>query len=677
MIITIGEYNCGGSGYCHQWDYDLENYVMTPAGDTLEIGRFITPYATEGTPGFSSTWQQHYIFDVSDYYNILKDSATMVINYSGYSYGFNGDVKFAFIEGTPERNVLGYDRLWNNTYSYGDPSNPIDSNILPYTLTPPAGTISPEMKFLITGHGYDNATGCCEFDVTGVGHTYSVWVNNYLLAQHNMNVNCGMSELYPQGGTWLYQRAGNWCPGGSVNLAKYPLTGVIAGGPYTTKVSFDDRYNGGGNYGIYKIASSVFYYGYPNKSLDASLEDIIAPTSFEWYRRENPRVSAPVIKIRNSGGTAITSILLQYGVQDSAMAQYIWTGFLVPLHDTIITLPAIAALTNLSLNAIGGTHGFVAQILQVNGQSDEDPSNDTLTSQFTIAPKWPNTFIMRLSTSSIGADGNFGDNPADASWIITDENGNTVSSRTNTDVTTTYNDTVRLKSEGFYTLSVSTSQCYGLQWWALQGQAGYTAGALAVVNYTYSPYAYLNLNGTQNTGQYQDDFGCGFIQYFTTAGQCQAVTPFISASGNLLSSSIAAAYQWYKNGVAIDSATSQTYAAGPLTGNYTVTTIDGNGCMATSASYAFVPTAISDLSAFASSVAVYPNPASESFNLSVSAELMGANYTLRDMTGRKMLAGKVISDLTSISLSGFARGIYLLSIDDGAGSITKRIAVQR
>lgn len=53
MIITIGEYNCvAGSQYCHQWDYDIENYVMTPRGDTLELGRFITPYATSGTPGF-------------------------------------------------------------------------------------------------------------------------------------------------------------------------------------------------------------------------------------------------------------------------------------------------------------------------------------------------------------------------------------------------------------------------------------------------------------------------------------------------------------------------------------------------------------------------------------------------------------------------------------------------
>ena len=227
MIITIGEYSCvQGSQYCHQWDYDLENYVMTPAGDTLELGRFITPYATTGTPGFTGTWQQHYIYDVSDYYPILQNSALMRVFYSGYSWGFTGDVKFAFIQGTPERNILGHAKLWNNTYTYGDTANPIDSNLLQYTLIPPAGTVSTEMKFLISGHGADNTSQCCEFDNTGVGHPYTVWANNNPVAEYNMNVNCGLSELYPQGGNWLYQRAGNWCPGGSVNVAQYPLPGV-------------------------------------------------------------------------------------------------------------------------------------------------------------------------------------------------------------------------------------------------------------------------------------------------------------------------------------------------------------------------------------------------------------------------------------------------------------------
>jgi hypothetical protein len=677
MIITIGEYTCiAGSQYCHQWDYDIENYVMTPRGDTLEIGRFITPYATAGTPGFTSTWQQHYIYDVTDYYRVLRDSATMQIFYSGYSWGFTGDVKFAFIEGTPERNVVGYDKLWNSTYTYGNTASPIDSSILPFTYTPPAGTQSGEMKFLITGHGSDNTSGCCEFDNTGVGHAYTVWANNNTIAQYNMNVNCGMSELYPQGGTWLYQRAGNWCPGGSVNLAQYPLTGVTAGTPYTTVVSFDDSYDGGGSYGIYKISSAVFYYAGLNKTLDASLDDIIAPTNFEWYRRENPRVSIPVIKVRNTGSTTITSMLIQYGVKDSLMTQYIWTGSLAPLTDTIISLPAIAALTNLSLNAATGTHTFIAQIQQVNGQADDDHSNDTLTSQFLVAPKWPYKLRIKLLTSSIGADGNFGDNPADASWQITDANGNVVASRTNANITTTYYDTVTLQSSNFYTLSVSTSQCYGLNWWALAGQTGYTAGSFAAQN-MLSGNAVLTLNGTTNSGEFMDDFGCGFTQYFTTVGECTEATPIITRVGDTLMASQGASYQWYKNGNPIAGATSQSYSLGTVNGNYTVEVTNNTGCSATSASFPFLSTGMNDLSQFASSISVFPNPARESFNLVVSAELTGTTYAIYEMTGRELLRGQIENETTLIPVRNIASGIYIVTVYNSTNSISKSLVIQK
>ena len=241
------------------------------------------------------------------------------------------------------------------------------------------------------------------------------------------------------------------------------------------------------------------------------MEDMIAPTNFEWYRRENPRVSVPVVKVRNTGANTITSLLLQYGVKDSIMSEYIWTGSLRPSADTIISLPAISSLTNLSVDSALGTFGFVAMIKQVNGQTDADQSNDTITSQFTVAPKWPYTFVVRMTTSSIGANGNFGSNPADASWQITDANNNVVASRTNTNVTTTYSDTVTLNSSNFYALTVTTSQCYGLNWWALAGQPGYTAGSLAIRNYKHGN-GLINLNGTANTGTYEDDFGCGFIQ---------------------------------------------------------------------------------------------------------------------------------------------------------------------
>lgn len=682
MIITIGEYNCTpGSQYCHQWDYDVENYVMTPGGDTLELARFITPYATSGTPGFNAAWTQHYIFDVTDYYPILKGPATMRALYSGYSWGFTGDVKFAFIEGTPERNVLGYAKLWNRSYTYGNTADPIDNHVTPDTITPPTGTQSTELKFAITGHGYDNATGCCEFDNTGVGHVYTVLANNTQVAQFNMNINCGASELYPQGGTWASFRSGNWCPGGSLTVAQYKLPGFTAGSPNIVDVNFDDSYNGGGAYGDYKIASAAFYYAGYNKTLDASMEDVIAPTTFEWYRRENPRASAPVVKVRNTGSTPISSLLFQYGVKDSAMAQYIWVGSLAPLADTVLTLPALTALTNLSLGGSIGTYGFVAQILQVNGQLDNDQSNDTITSHFLVAPTWPSQFAVNLVTSSVDNFGNLGSSsPAisDASWQITDQFGTVIASRSGATVKTTYKDTINLMSAGFYQLTVSTAQCVGLSWWPFEQPApnntpGYAPGSIVIwdVNNLVS----LPLNGN-NTGSYHDDFGCGFVQYFTSTGQCQAFTPSINRNGDSLYASAGTAYQWYKNGVKIVGATGATYGMTHNDGNYTVQVTDGNGCIGTSGTYAVINLGITNLYDQAS-VKIVPNPATDLFTLSVNNELIGTTYTVTDLTGREMLSGNVNTQTTPISVAGISAGIYLITVSDGTSAITKRIVVAK
>src|SRR3954463_15438055 len=53
MIFTLGKYMCpgydpnnaAGTGWCGDWDYTVQNYLMTPGGQTFELGRLITPYA--------------------------------------------------------------------------------------------------------------------------------------------------------------------------------------------------------------------------------------------------------------------------------------------------------------------------------------------------------------------------------------------------------------------------------------------------------------------------------------------------------------------------------------------------------------------------------------------------------------------------------------------------------
>ena len=517
MEFTLGEYACpSGTQYCHQWDYTVTNYVLTKT-DTVELSRFITPFATSGVPRFPATWKQRYIYDVTDFYNLLKDSATVRIYYSGYSGGFTASVKFAFIEGTPERNVLGVDPLWLGAFNYGNAADPINNHVPAKTRTAPANTQTSELKFTVTGHGADSSTSCCEFD----SNDYSVVLNNIQLTKKAIwREDCGSNELYPQGGTWIFNR-GNWCPGDAVKTNTHVLPGVVPGTPYTLGIVFDPYTTPYHNYGDYALEGHVFYYGALNHALDASIEDIIAPNNFEDHFRENPTGNNPIVHIHNAGSSTINSISFSYGVKDSTAIPYIWTGTLPSLKDTIITLPPLNTLTRLSQNGSSGIFTFVAQITAVNNIADEDATNNIYSSTFVVAPTWPTSFVVAIKTNNEGVTG-LGVNPSETSWQITDMNNNVVASRTNANISTTYKDTITLPNPGFYHLTINDLGCDGLHWWywAAAG-VSVTSGSFAVLKLVTA--AAIPMNGYSYSTTYNNDFGCSFSQYFTTGGLASGI----------------------------------------------------------------------------------------------------------------------------------------------------------
>lgn len=522
MEFTLGSYACpAGTQYCHQWDYTVLNYVMTPAGDTVEISRLITPFANTGWSRYPSTWKQPYVFDVTDYVSLLKNSATIRIHYSGYSGGFTANIRFAFIEGTPDRNVVGMHKLYDGSYSYGNSADPINGHFPTLSKTAPAGTLSAELKFLVTGHGSDTINQCCEFD----NHAYDVNLNNTSVANQMIwRDNCGVNPLYPQGGTWIYDRS-NWCPGAQVSPYVHKLPGVTANNTYNIALKFADytALPSTKGYGIYSTHAAVIYYGAINKSLDASLEDIITPSQYPDHFRENPGSNTPRVRVHNSGSSPITALQFAYGVKDSVQQQYTWNGTLAPLADIEISLPVLNTLTNLANSGASGIYGFRARITGVNGQPDEDATNDSLSSTFVSAPKWPGDIVINLRTGNLGSSGSLNQNPWHGTWKITDMNGNVVRQRNDAACNATYNDTVGMPAAGFYKITLNTPFCMGFHWWPYDG-SDLLPGALIAKNLSGSNlpmkgYTYAGAGNLANGGEH-DDFGCEYTQYFyvTSAG---------------------------------------------------------------------------------------------------------------------------------------------------------------
>lgn len=84
----------------------------------------------------------------------------------------------------------------------------------------------------------------------------------------------------------------------------------------------------------------------------------------------------PSITITNSGTTTLTTATVSYGLDGNYNLSYPWTGSLAQWQSATITLPA--------MTVTGGVHTFNAQVINPNGSTDENSSNNAITSSFTM-----------------------------------------------------------------------------------------------------------------------------------------------------------------------------------------------------------------------------------------------------------------------------------------------------
>ncbi len=496
MTLQLGKYACPpGTQYCAAWDYTLQCLLLTPGGDTVELGRLITPYAQNGNPSTPSGWKYNYIFDVTDYYTLLQNNATVRLYYYGYSGGFTADVKFDFIEGTPARNVTGLKTLWRGDYWYGKAGSPIDSFVKAQPYTAPAGTVSSDLKMTITGHGMDANQNCAEF----CPKNYYVKSNGTLVkTQLIWRDNCGENPVFPQGGTWIYDRA-NWCPGDQVGVLSHTLPGMSAGASRSVDVDFDPYTSAPGGNGLngdYMITGTMISYGAFNKQTDAGIVDVVAPNRDKRFSRSNVACGKPTIRVQNNGANPITALKVKYGLDSAGYtySQYTWTGTIAPLQTADIELP----IDNGVRSAFGNDKVFYAQIVEVNNAADADPTNDTLKVFFDAAPRWVPDLAIRLKSNN---------KPGENKWELYNDAGTLVASRVGTAANTNYMDTLSLPA-GCYRLRVYDNGCDGLRWWANSAQG-------------IGEFAVTNANNRQSMGlanYFGGDFGCGFEQQFLIPG---------------------------------------------------------------------------------------------------------------------------------------------------------------
>lgn len=532
LTYTLG---CA-SGGCSGWDYTTQIFFRRPTGEfvvdqidtistnplvvdttwretieNMELGRVITPYGTymaNGSNGFDNSWTHRYYFDVTDYVHLLKDTANIRAHYSGWSSGFSVTLRFDFIEGTPPRDIMSIQNIYKGSKGYADFNTFESTYFNSKDVNAPANAVGARIFSTITGHGFDNNVSCAEF----CPRQYTVNTNGNALASAMIwNDNCGENPIYPQGGTWIYNRAG-WCPGSRGDIHEFEWSNFTAGATNTVDFDMQNYTWSGTQQPSYTVNAHVVFYGANNYTNDIELMDVIAPSNHEEHIRENPFCGTPKIRIKNMGSATVTSMTIQYGLNGASTCSYDWTGNIPFLGEEEIELP-ILEWQGADFN----NPTFTATVVSVNGVADEYTNDNSRTTSYTVPDVYDSWAYLLLGVRT-------NNNPNETSYTLTDASGNVVFQRTQGSMAanTLYKDSLNL-SDGCYTLTVKDSGNDGLGWWANTAQG---SGAISF----YSPFVTFVV--VKNFGI---DFGSEYSYSFVwnTIDSVQSACNTITSTGQV------------------------------------------------------------------------------------------------------------------------------------------------
>ena len=430
----------------------LTDYTWYTAYDVIEnyeLARVITPYGS----GLANNWEFTTVFDVTDFIQILRDSVEIRCHYSGWSSGFSATLDFEFIEGTPDRDVVKLENIYSGGYNYISSSDFEANKLTPQTKFIEPNSSQAAVKMTTTGHGFDNNASAAEFKPID----YFVNINGTLThTQYNWDSDCGENPIFPQGGTWIYDRA-NWCPGKRAQAFNHEITPHITGGDsIELNVDFQSYSWGGTQTPSYIVECQLFQYEDANFSNSAEIIDIIKPSLKDEYSRKNPICGKPLITIRNYGSSPLTTLDIEYKVVGGTSHTYNWTGNLAFLESENVELPN---LTNWS----GSENTFEVILSNPNGQADDYAENNTMKSEFENVPEYPETFALWVGTN--GGVINTFTQESETTWDFYNENGNIEFTSGSLFGNNQYRDTLSF-TKGCYTFIMSDTDEDGLDFWA-------------------------------------------------------------------------------------------------------------------------------------------------------------------------------------------------------------------
>jgi len=428
--------------------------------NNVEIARYITPYGIQfdlGPNGF--TW----IYDVTDYQQYLHG----LVDLSAHNTQELLDLKFAFIKGTPPRDVIKREPIWadSKSYNFGQMAADAVLQAKPIVLSDSAEMF--KIKTRMSGHGQVGDYACCE------------WVNN----SHQIKVDgiprfnwsiwdamvCGDNPNIGQGGTWPYAREG-WCPGDMVKDFEFELTPYVSPGDTVeldyavNAVPANDPGQAGGNY---IAAYDLISYSAPNFDYDAAIVDVLNPNNYEYYSKWNPTCQNPRIILKNTGAQPLTSCRIFCWLDYGSNMVYDWTGNLDFMEQAVVEIP----ITDMNWwYEQDSSYTFTAWVADVNGNIGPDlyNQNSLMTVKYDAPERIDGPFFVWLTTNNKAVEN---------SYQLLDHAGNVLFERNNLQNSSQYKDTFDL-APGCYSIIIEDTDHDGLSFWYSAQVEGETAGQM-------------------------------------------------------------------------------------------------------------------------------------------------------------------------------------------------------
>ena len=289
---------------------------------------------------------------------------------------------------------------------------------------------------------------------------------------------CSTIPIFPQGGTWIYDRAG-WCPGNPTVINDFDITDYITPGE-TASIDYDIPVATGNS--NYIVNMQFFAYGPPNYEHDAAVVRILKPNAADASQiRFNPACSYPEIIIRNQGSDTLKNLQILYWA-DANIESYNWTGSLGFMEEDTVVLPVNEFTFWMDNQGTFTVH--------IENENDQNPDNNEMSIVYDNVEVYPegDPLTIKLWTNNRAYQ---------TSYILTKEDGTVILEKDDFENSTLYEETVNLEP-GCYKLEIFDTGGDGLEFWANPGQG---VGSFSLLN-----------SGGETLYNFDPDFG-GFSIY--------------------------------------------------------------------------------------------------------------------------------------------------------------------